>query len=97
MPALRNRKFDCQYGSYLVGESMRSISKRMGLHTTAVSRAFKRRGFKKRSPWIADEEQRELIKVMYGTGDYFMWELAICFGYKSYMSISQIVNDVQED
>lgn len=48
MPALRNKKFDRQYGAYLCGESMDSISRRLGISRAGTGRAFKRRGFKKR-------------------------------------------------
>jgi len=91
MGAPRNEKFDRQYGAYLVGESMDSISRRMGLIRTAVGRAFRRRGFKKRSKWIANLEQRALIRIMYATGDHTQAELAKCFGYQSYVSIGQII------
>lgn len=87
----RNKKFDRQYGSYLCGESGDSIDRRLGLARGATRRAFRRRGFKKRSPWIANEEQRALIRLMYATGDYLQRELAEAFGYKSYVSIGQII------
>jgi len=86
-----SRKFDREYGAYLVGESMDSISMRLGLCRSAVGRAFRRRKFKKRPHWIANEEQRELIRLMYDTGDYYQRELAEAFGYKSYVSIGQII------
>lgn len=91
MPQPRNKKFDREYGAYLVGESMDSISRRLGLSRRSVGRAFKRRGFKKRSKWVANEEQRALIRIMYATGDYLQEELAICFGYKSHVSIGKII------
>lgn len=70
---------------------MDSISRRLGLGRSAVGKAFRRRRFKKRPQWVANEEQRALIRIMYATGDYFQSELAICFGYKSYVSIGQII------
>lgn len=87
----RDKKFDRQYGAYLVWESMASISRRMGLSRSAVGRAFRRRDFKKRSKWIANLEQRALIRIMYATGDHTQAELAKCFGYQSYVSIGQII------
>ena len=92
MPALRNKKFDQEYGAYLVGESMTSISKRLGLARSGVGKAFKRRGFKKRSPWKVNEVQRALIVILDRTGDHTRQVLADAFGYKSYVSISRIVN-----
>ena len=95
MPALRNKKFDNEYGAYLSGEEIKSIAKRIGASATVVSKAFVRRRWPIRSRWKTNEENREIIKAMYATGDYRMWELAICFGYKSYVSISTIVGAVK--
>ena len=92
MPAKRNRKFDREYGAYLTGESMGSISRRLELARSSVGRAFRRRGFKKRCPWKVNEGQRALIVVLDRTGDYTRRVLADAFGYKSYVSITEIVN-----
>jgi len=89
--ARRDNKFDRQYGAYLTGESKRSIARRLGVSNVTVNKAFNRRSFKKRPKWLTNEEQREVIRAMYATGDYTQEQLAICFNYKSYVSIGQII------
>jgi len=93
MVAHRKTKYDRQYGAYLVGESMSSISKRLGLARSAVGRAFRRRGYKKRSAWITNEADRELIRILAETNDHSRQQLADAFGYKSYVSITEIINE----
>lgn len=93
MPFKRDPKFDKEYGAYLVGESMKDIAKRLGVGPSVVSKAFQRRRFPLRSRWLVNEEQREVIKAMYATGDYTMQELADSFGYVSYVSVSVMVNN----
>jgi len=90
MPALRNKKFDRQYGAYLVGESKYSISRRLGVHRNVVYKAFNCRGFIRRPRWIVNEETRELIRILVATGDHTLQTIADAFGYKSYMSIIHI-------
>lgn len=87
----RDQKFDNAYGRYLVGESMDSISRSMGIARTGAGRAFRRRGFKKRSRWLTTKEQRDQICVLFKTGRYTKTALAKMFGYKSYVSISYIL------
>lgn len=88
----QNKQFDRQYGSYLAGESKRSIGLRLGISGRSVCKAFDRRGFKKRTRWLVNEETRELIRILAATGDHTRQTIANAFGYKSYVSVSGIVN-----
>jgi hypothetical protein len=91
MAAHRNKKFDRVYGRYLVGESMASISRSMGTCPTVVTKAFARRGFKKTNRWLTTKEQRDMICFLFKTGKYTRTALAKMYGYKSYVSISYIL------
>lgn len=91
MPAHRNSKFDRVYGRYLTGESVASISRSMGVCPTVVRKAFIRRGFKKTNRWLTTKEQRDMICFLFKTGKYTRTALAKMYGYKSYVSISYIL------
>ena len=69
MAAHRNSKFDQAYGRYLVGESMASIARSMGVHRNVVRQAFARRGFKKTNRWLTTKEQRDMICFLFKTGN----------------------------
>jgi len=91
MAAHSNSKFDRAYGRYLVGESMASIARSMRVHRNAVRQAFARRGFKKTNRWLTTKEQRDMICFLFKTGKYTKTALAKMYGYKSYVSISYIL------
>ena len=61
MAAHRNSKFDKAYGRYLVGESMDSIGRDLGISGAAVGKAFHRKGFAKPRNWLSVKDQRDLI------------------------------------